>query len=98
MGVTIRQKNRKQGDNNWWIFVSHLNRRTSLKVGSKTAAMDVQRELQVMLAVDRIMHDLTPRERRRVKLDPELERQADNLRSRLWRLWNELEVLLGRNH
>ena len=94
MGVTIRQRKDKS-DDVWWVFVNHLNRRTSLKVGSKRAAVQLQRELQVMLALDRAIHDLNPRNRGRLK--PDTLRQAEDLRRRLKKLLDELEWLLERN-
>ena len=37
MGVTVRQKVKGKG-NPWWVFVSYNGKRTSRKVGDKTAA------------------------------------------------------------
>lgn len=94
MGVTIRRRSDKS-DGSWWVFVSHMNRRTSLKVGHYGAALDVQRELQVVLALDRALHGLKWRKARRVSR--EVLRQGDNLRMRLYRLLGALDELLERN-
>jgi len=37
MGVIVRQKKKGKG-NPWWIFISHNGKRTSRKVGYRTAA------------------------------------------------------------
>jgi len=94
MGVTIRQRSDK-ARGVWWVFVSHLNRRTSFLVGSKRAAEEVQHELQVMLALDRVLHNLRPRLKRVERI--RLKRQGEDLRLRLSRLMRNLEELLERN-
>jgi len=40
MGVTLRQKAKGKGKP-WWVFISHNGKRTSRKVGSKSAAEEV---------------------------------------------------------
>src|SRR5215510_8307835 len=93
MGVTIRERRDKQ-IGVWWVFVSHMNRRTSLKVGSYRVARRVQDELRIMLALDRVVHNLRPR---MATTRRKLLRQGDDLRLRLSRLLGELEQLLERN-
>jgi len=95
MGVTIRQRKDRR-DGHWWVFVSHMNRRTSFKVGSLRAAEDVQHELQVMLALDRVIHNLRP-EGGPKPLPTRVRREADDLRLRLSRLLQRLEEALGHN-
>jgi hypothetical protein len=96
MGVTIRERSDKQ-DGIWWVFVSHMNRRTSFRVGSKDAAEDVQHELQVMLALDRAISNLRPKSMSQPKLDPVLKRAAMDLRRRLSDLLRRLEQAMAHN-
>ncbi len=48
MGVTIRQKQKGKGKP-WWIFVSHLGKRTSRQIGDKKAAETVASKLRAKL-------------------------------------------------
>jgi len=48
VGVKVREKVKGSGE--WWVFVSHKGRRTSQKVGNKTAATAVARETEKQLA------------------------------------------------
>jgi hypothetical protein len=97
MGVTIRERKDRQ-DGVWWVFVSHFNRRTSFKVGSKQAAEDVQHELQVMLALDRALNNLRPRGGPKpLPLSSETRRQAIDLRARLSRLLARVDEALRHN-
>jgi len=50
MGVTVRQKSKGKGKP-WWVFVSHNGRRTSRKVGDKSAADDVASKIQAQLTL-----------------------------------------------
>jgi len=48
MGVKVRQKTKGKGQP-WWVFVSHNGRRTSRKVGSKKAALQVSSKIEAKL-------------------------------------------------
>ena len=48
MGVKVRQKVKGKGKP-WWVFISHNGKRTSRKVGSKTAAQDVASKIEAKL-------------------------------------------------
>ncbi len=48
MGVTVRQKKKGKGQP-WWVFISHNGKRTSRKVGDKTAAEKVASEIRTRL-------------------------------------------------
>lgn len=50
MGVKVRQKVKGKGQP-WWVFVSHNNRRTSRKIGSKRAADVVAATIEAKLAL-----------------------------------------------
>ena len=47
MGVTIREKTK--GSDEWWVFISHNGKRTSRKVGSKKAALEVAKKIEAKL-------------------------------------------------
>jgi len=49
MGVKVREKVKKSGV--WWVFISHNGRRTSRKVGSEKAALEVARQIQAKLTL-----------------------------------------------
>jgi len=49
MGVTIREKNKDSGE--WWVFIAHQGRRTSRKVGDRTAAREAARKIQARLTL-----------------------------------------------
>jgi integrase len=48
MAVIVREK--KKGSGEWWVFINHKGRRRSKKVGTKTAANKVAREVEERLA------------------------------------------------
>jgi len=48
MAVIVREKVKGSGE--WWVFINHKGKRTSKKVGSKTAANAVKRTLDEELA------------------------------------------------
>jgi len=48
MGVTVRQKAKGRGEP-WWIFIAHNGKRTSRRVGDKTAAEKVATEIRARL-------------------------------------------------
>jgi len=47
MGVKVREKVKQSGV--WWVFISHNGRRTSRKVGSEKAALEVARKIEAKL-------------------------------------------------
>ncbi|MCH7802443.1 MAG: site-specific integrase [Acidobacteria bacterium] len=47
MGVTVREK--AKGSNQWWVFINHGGRRTSRKVGSEKAALEVAKKIEAKL-------------------------------------------------
>lgn len=48
MGVTVRQKSKGKGKP-WWVFVIHNGNRTSRQVGTKDAAKEVAKQIEVKL-------------------------------------------------
>jgi integrase len=48
MAVTVREK--KKGSGEWWVFINHLGKRRSKKVGDKRAALAVKREVEERLS------------------------------------------------
>jgi len=48
MGVVIRQKTKGKGQP-WWVFITHNGKRTSRKVGGKTAAKKVVVKIEAKL-------------------------------------------------
>ncbi len=48
MGVTVREK--PKGSGVWWIFVNDRGQRQSRRIGSKSAAVRVQKEIEAELA------------------------------------------------
>ena len=48
MGVKVRQKIKGKG-NPWWVFISHNGKRTSRKVGDKSAAEEVASKIRAKL-------------------------------------------------
>lgn len=48
MGVTIREK--PKGSGVWWVFINEKGERQAKRIGSKTAAVKVQKEIEVELA------------------------------------------------
>jgi integrase len=51
MGVTIRQKTKGKGAP-WWVFISYNGKRTSKKVGTKSAAEKVKEEIEARLKLN----------------------------------------------
>jgi len=49
MGVKVREKVKESGV--WWVFISHGGRRTSRKVGSEKAALEVARKIEAKLTL-----------------------------------------------
>ncbi len=49
MGVKVREK--VKGSGAWWVFISHGGRRTSRKVGSEKAALEVARKIEAKLTL-----------------------------------------------
>jgi len=49
MGVRVREK--IEGSGAWWVFISHRGRRTSRKVGDRTAAREAARKIQARLTL-----------------------------------------------
>lgn len=49
MGVKVREKVKKSGV--WWVFISRNGRRTSRKVGSEKAALEVARKIEAKLTL-----------------------------------------------
>jgi len=50
VGVKIREKIR--GSNEWWVFINYNGKRTSKKVGSKKAALEVAETIQAQLKLN----------------------------------------------
>jgi integrase len=50
MGVTVREK--PKGSGVWWVFINEKGERQAKRIGSKTAATKVQKEIEVELARD----------------------------------------------
>lgn len=48
MAVIVREK--KKGSGEWWVFINHKGKRRSKRIGSKTAANQVKREIEARLA------------------------------------------------
>ncbi len=48
MGVTVREK--PKGSGVWWVFINEKGQRQAKRIGSKTAATKVQKEIEVELA------------------------------------------------
>jgi integrase len=48
MAVNVREK--KKGSGEWWIFINHKGKRRSKKIGSKTGANAVKREVEARIA------------------------------------------------
>ena len=48
MGVTVRQKTKGKGAP-WWVFITHNGKRTSRKVGSKSAVEEVASKIEAKL-------------------------------------------------
>ena len=49
MGVKVREK--VKGSGAWWVFISHGGRRTSRKVGSEKAALEVAKKIEAKLTL-----------------------------------------------
>jgi integrase len=49
MGVRVRQK--AKGSGVWWVYVAHQGRRTSRKVGTEEAALEVARKIEARLTL-----------------------------------------------
>ena len=49
MGVKVREK--VKGSNEWWVFIAHNGKRTSRKVGSEKAALEVARKIEAKLTL-----------------------------------------------
>ena len=49
MGVKVREK--IKGSDKWWVFVAHNGKRTSRKVGSEKAALEVARKIEAKLTL-----------------------------------------------
>jgi len=47
MGVKVREK--VKGSDEWWVFINHVGRRTSRKVGSEKAALKVAKKIEAKL-------------------------------------------------
>jgi len=47
MGVKVREK--VKGSDEWWVFIAHNGRRTSRKVGSEKAALEVAKKIEAKL-------------------------------------------------
>ena len=59
MGVKVREK--VKGSNAWWVFISHNGRRTSRKVGSEKAALEVAKKIQAKLTLgEAFLQEKTP--------------------------------------
>lgn len=58
MGVTIREKTK--GSNQWWVFVNSKGRRTSRKVGTKSAAQKVAEKIQARLTLGESLPEKKP--------------------------------------
>ncbi len=52
MGVKVREK--VKGSDQWWVFIAHNGRRTSRKVGSEKAALEVARKIQAKLTLGEV--------------------------------------------
>jgi integrase len=50
MGVKVRQKIKGKGKP-WWVFVTHSGQRTSKKIGTKSAANEVAKNIEAKLAL-----------------------------------------------
>jgi len=58
MGVKVREK--VKGSGVWWVFISHGGRRTSRKVGSEKAALEVARKIQAKLTLEEALPERKP--------------------------------------
>ena len=58
MGVKVREKVKQSGV--WWVFISHNGRRTSRKVGSEKAALEVARKIQAKLTLEEALPERKP--------------------------------------
>ena len=58
MGVKVREK--VKGSKEWWIFVNHGGRRTSRKVGSEKAALEVAEKIAAKLVLGEAPLQETP--------------------------------------
>ena len=65
MGVVVRQKEKGRGKP-WWVFISHENKRKSVKVGDKTAAEKVASDIRAQLKLGQF--DLEPKKEKPVPL------------------------------
>jgi len=52
MAVTVREK--IKGSNEWWIFINHQGKRRSKKIGDKSTATHVAKEIRARLAKDEL--------------------------------------------
>ncbi len=58
MGVKVREK--VKDSNEWWVFINHGGRRTSRKVGSEKAALEVARKIQAKLILEEALPERKP--------------------------------------
>jgi integrase len=73
MGVTVRQKVKGKGQP-WWVFVVHNGNRTSRRVGTKDAAVEVATKIQARLQLGEFDFE---EEKREEKPDPTFQEYAD---------------------
>jgi integrase len=62
MGVTVRQKIKGRG-NPWWIFINHQGKRTSRRIGDKSAAEKTASEIRARLQTGEFGIDPKPKEK-----------------------------------
>jgi len=58
MGVKVREK--VKGSGVWWVFISRGGRRTSRKVGSEKAALEVAKKIEAKLTLDESLPERQP--------------------------------------
>jgi len=74
MGVTVRQKVKGKGQA-WWVFVVHNGNRTSRRVGTKDAAVEVATKIQARLQLGQFNFE---EEKKEEKPEPTFKEYADS--------------------
>ncbi|MGD0915060.1 MAG: site-specific integrase [Thermodesulfobacteriota bacterium] len=74
MGVTVRQKVKGKGQP-WWVFIVHNGNRTSRRVGTKDAAVEVATKVQARLQLGEFDFE---EEKKEEKRDPTFKEYADS--------------------
>lgn len=74
MGVTVRQKVKGKGQP-WWVFIVHNGKRTSRRVGTKDAAVEVATKIQARLQLGQFNFE---EEKKEEKPEPTFKEYADS--------------------